>query len=68
MDTEKEGSALGYCHYYPGRCHCHHCFTSKCITTKKAYQYKHTVDPIEENQHVTSHKAGEENTYHNEQR
>ncbi len=38
------------------------------ITTKKAYQYKHTVDPIEENQHVTSHKAGEENTYHNEQR
>lgn len=38
------------------------------ITTKKAYQYKHTIDPIEGNQHLTGHEADEENTYHNEQR
>ncbi len=37
------------------------------ITTKKAYQYKHTIDPIEGNQHLTSHKTDEENTYQNKE-
>jgi flagellar basal body-associated protein FliL len=30
-------------------------------TTSKAYQYKHTVDPIDNNPHLPEHKQKEKN-------
>lgn len=38
------------------------------ITTNKAYQYKHTVDPLEENPHLSSKPDEQNNSQQNEQR
>ncbi|MBB6445803.1 YtzI protein [Bacillus benzoevorans] len=38
------------------------------ITTNKAYQYKHTIDPLEENPHIASELDEQNHEQKNEQK